>query len=161
MGRMGSSLYFEQLPTEAFRGQLSIPRDYTLRDYNKQLYLFSKPNYEQGLRKIFTNKALIYDPSAMQRMNVKQLNTWMQDFLKENDDLVRINIVFERPSSVSDFGLRVKGDDKFRLYTEVGIKDNSRIYVDRSRSGLVDFHDDFKVLKEFTVQYDIVNNREI
>lgn len=140
---------------------MSIPRDFTLRDYEKGLYLYSKPNYEQGLRKIFTNKALIYDPSAMQRMNVKQLNKWMQDFLKENDDLVRIHIVFERPPSVSDFGLRVKGDDLFRLYTEIGIKENKKIYVDRSKSGLVDFHADFKELRELGVEFDITNTREI
>lgn len=97
----------------------------------------------------------------MQRMNVKQLNKWMQDFLKENDDLVRIHIVFERPPSVSDFGLRVKGDDLFRLYTEIGIKENKKIYVDRSKSGLVDFHADFKELRELGVEFDITNTREI
>lgn len=70
-------------------------------------------------------------------------------------------ILFERPPSVSDFGLRVKGDDLFRLYTEIGIKENKKIYVDRSKSGLVDFHADFKELRELGVEFDITNTREI
>lgn len=43
---MSSSRYFSDLPTESFRGQLSVPRDLILRDYNRKLYVFSRPNYE-------------------------------------------------------------------------------------------------------------------
>lgn len=32
---MSSSRYFTKLPTTDFRGQLTIPRDFTLREYNK------------------------------------------------------------------------------------------------------------------------------
>lgn len=123
--------------------------------------MFQNPNYEQGIRQLFTDKALIYDPSAMKPMNVAQLNSWMKDFLDDNQDLVRMRIVFDRPPSVSDFGLRVKQNPSSHLYTEIGIKEGKRIYVDRTYSGLTDFHEEFAALKELEVDFNIMNTRVI
>lgn len=157
---MGSSLYMSEVPTQTWKGQLTFPRDYFLRSYNDRFYVGSKPNYDFGLRYLFSGDAYVYDYNYMQSKTIKELNDNIRTFLQTHDDLVRLWIVFNKPIGVKEFGLRVKSDYKSK-YTEIGFKGASTIYMNRTNSGDVGFHDKFGHLQGLNTDYKTVENRQV
>jgi sucrose-6-phosphate hydrolase SacC (GH32 family) len=86
-----------------------------------------------------------------------------------NENLLRIKLSFERPNvpiaGGQTFGVRVASNLK-NQYTEIGVtvgkeaspdeilqSSTDIVYVDRSISGVTDFHPDFANLKSLAVDY--------
>ena len=112
------------------------------------------------MKQLLTSKAFVYDAKYMAKKSIKQLNLEMRNFILANDDLFRIWIVFNKPTGDKNFGMKVKSDYK-NLYTEVGVDAGNTIYVNREKSGNVDFHDKFKKLVSEHTDFDIRNARQV
>ena len=175
---MGNHMYLAKLPTDNFKGQLTFPRDFFLRTYNGKLFLFQKPNFDQGIKKLLSDKAFIYNEELTRKLTIPELNDKISEFIdsldEENQDaLVRIQITFDRPTVVQQkanqtFGLRVKVDGKGKTFTEIGCvvtasdEQQNFVYVDRNNSGGEgDFDPDFGNLRNIPVEYFNVSQRKV
>ncbi len=116
-------------PTSPWRGAMSIPRQLTLRRINGLLKLCQRPVHEvNSLR------------TSTERLKPKQLNN-SDGLLSTAGNQVELTLAF-KPGTASEFGVRVlKGAG---CQTEIGydMKTNA-MFVDRTKSGNVDFHPAF------------------
>lgn len=60
-----------------------MPRDFYLKDYKHSLYVYSLPN--DDVRQLYTEKAFLYDRSAMRDMSIKELNMRLYRYIEEKE----------------------------------------------------------------------------
>ncbi|NEU27334.1 glycoside hydrolase family 32 protein [Paenibacillus polymyxa] len=130
MGWMSNWRYANQTPTERWRGAMSIPRELALETRKGTVALIQRPVRElDGLR---TPVLSLTEPSSEEVQNA--LSALQLDCYE---------LVAEF-ATAGDFGFKVRVSDEHEQETLVGYTSATQeVYVDRTRSGCSDFHEDF------------------
>lgn len=128
MGWMSNWMYANQTPTEGYRGAMTIARELTLEMRNGEVTLIQRParELEQARTPILT----------LQDVSIREANAQLNAL-----QLVHYEIEAKWVSEFSvQFALRSNASNQ----TVVGIDaSQGEVYVDRSRSGIVGFHEHF------------------
>jgi fructan beta-fructosidase len=131
---MDEGEYGGELPTKVWRGQLTLIRELTLRRYPEGLRVVQRPLPELA--------ALRYSPAEVMHFSLnKSQSTYV---VNNTDSQMEIVAQFSLTGSNTpkEFGLKVfvgEGQE-----TIIGYKVAEKLlYVDRTKSGVVDFDDDF------------------
>ncbi|CAH1191011.1 glycoside hydrolase family 32 protein [Paenibacillus sp. JJ-223] len=128
MGWMSNWMYANQTPTEGYRGAMTIARELTLEMRNGEVTLIQRParELEQARTPILT----------LQDVSIREANAQLNAL-----QLVNYEIEAKWASEFSvQFALRSNASNQ----TVVGIDaSQGEVYVDRSRSGIVGFHEHF------------------
>uniref|UniRef100_A0A8R1EGQ4 fructokinase n=1 Tax=Caenorhabditis japonica TaxID=281687 RepID=A0A8R1EGQ4_CAEJA len=121
-------MYANQTPTEAYRGAMTIARELTLEKRDGEVLLVQRPARELE----HARTPVLSLQNASIRQVSEQLNTLR---------LVNYEIYAEWASDQSvQFALRSGADNE----TLIGVDaSQNEVYVDRSRSGISDFHEHF------------------
>lgn len=128
MGWMSNWMYANQTPTEGYRGAMTIARELTLETIDGTVTLVQRParEMEQARKPILTLDNVSVQ-EAKKHLSTLQLVSYEVDAQWESEQSVR-------------FTLRSSSSHQ----TLVGVDaDQREVYVDRSRSGIVDFHEHF------------------
>ena len=128
IGWMSNWRYANLTPTERWRGAMSIPRELALETRNGKVVLIQRPVRElEGLR---TPVLSLKEPSLAEiqaAFSALQLDCY---------ELVA-EVATDR-----DFGFKVRVSDEQETLVGYASK-TQEVYVDRTRSGCSDFHEDF------------------
>ena len=142
---MNNWKYAQDLPTENWRGMMTIPREFSLKYNDDKIRLFSTPAYETN--KIINKKIEIENqkiPSSEKLCLVKnKINTPYE-----------LNIKLKN-NTATEFGIIFKNDLSECVILKYNY-DESCLLIDRSKSGLKDFNSDF-AKKENSAPLDISN----
>ncbi|WP_337033854.1 glycoside hydrolase family 32 protein [Paenibacillus illinoisensis] len=128
MGWMSNWMYANQTPTEGYRGAMTIARELTLETIEGKVTLVQRParEMEQARKPILTLHNVSVQ-EARKHLSKLQLVSYEVDAQWETEQSVQ-------------FTLRSSASHQ----TLVGVDANQgEVYVDRSRSGIVDFHEHF------------------
>lgn len=132
VGWMNNWEYGQEIPTSPWRSAQSIPREARLKTYGDGIHFVQSPVVElQRLRQshyTLSNKSVAAgsDPLSGQRVNGKTLE---------------IIATFE-PGTATEFGLKVRKGANEETVVGYDVK-AAELFVDRSRSGKVDFNPRF------------------
>jgi len=129
-GWMNNWAYADTIPTSPWRGQMSVPRTISLKTYPEGVRLVQQPVKElESLRK---------KNYHFENIEISEVS----DLLKEiQSNSLEIQIAFELQDA-EEFGIKVaqgKTEETVIGY-EVG---SQQIYIDRTKSGIVDFKNNF------------------
>lgn len=128
MGWMSNWMYANQTPTEDYRGAMTIARELTLETRDGEVMLVQYParELEQARKPVL----------SLQNVSIRQVSEQLNAL-----QLVNYEIDAEWPSASSvQFVLRSGADHE----TLVGLDAaQGEVYVDRSRSGIINFHEHF------------------
>ncbi|MGC5774571.1 glycoside hydrolase family 32 protein [Paenibacillus pabuli] len=128
MGWMSNWMYANQTPTEAYRGAMTIARELTLETRDGEVMLVQHPASELERAR----KPVL----SLQNVSIKQVSEQLNAL-----QLVNYEIDAEWPSATSvQFALRSGSDHETLVGVDVA---QGEVYVDRSRSGVGDFHEHF------------------
>ncbi|MCD7938161.1 MAG: GH32 C-terminal domain-containing protein [Tannerellaceae bacterium] len=134
---MSNWQYANQVPTKQYRSANSVPRELKLYRQQNESYLINEPVEElKQLRKSEkTHPAIVVDRSKPYHID---------SILEENEGAYELEIDF-RNSSAEVFGFTLFNEkgDHVDLYYNLPEK---RFYMDRTKSGLVDFSKDFPAI---------------
>jgi fructan beta-fructosidase len=132
IGWMNNWAYAAATPTEAFRGAMSVPRVHRLARVDGRLRLVQRP-----VPALEALRAGSCDYGSM------ELHGGDQEPLVDHPDGVRLEIrAGFTPGTANRFGIRLLGAEGEQ--TEVGYDaSDGSLYVDRTKSGQVDFHPEF------------------
>ena len=128
MGWMSNWMYANQTPTEGYRGAMTIARELTLETIDGKVTLVQRParEMEQARKPILTLHNVSVQ-EARKHLGTLQLVSYEVDAQWESEQSVQ-------------FTLRSSSSHQ----TLVGVDaDQREVYVDRSQSGIVDFHEHF------------------
>lgn len=131
IGWMSNWKYANKTPTEGWRGAMTIPRELTLELRNGETVLIQRPVLE--LEKIRT-PLLEVEGEA-----VNELNLLLKDQQLETYEIVA---EFELAQGIDSFGFKLRTSEQEETVAGYSVKD-SVVFVDRTRSGVVDFHEYF------------------
>lgn len=146
IGWMSNWKYAQVTPTESWRSAMTVPRVLSLMTRNGELKLIQQPVIE--LAKLRTES-----------------ETWSSIVIEEGDnplshlslDCCEIIAEFEL-GTAEEFGLKVRTSEN--RSTVVGYQvSNQELFIDRSSSGEISFHEDFK--GRHAVKLDALNGRVI
>ena len=128
---MNNWRYANDIPTPSWRGAMSLPREVELTQTSDGIRMVQRPVAElQQLRG---------EMQSWQEVTFSTNETFQPDI---SGSLFEVIATFEVSPDVDQFGLRIQsGEDE---YTAVGYSHKSRrLFVDRSKSGQLDFHGEF------------------
>jgi fructan beta-fructosidase len=130
MGWMNNWQYAQVVPTEAWRGALTLPRDLSLTKINNEFYLSSAPVKEFDNITSRTFKA--------ENISInKEID--LSEELKDMPGKFKLDISFE---SVEDFTIILANNEKQEL--RIGYnKANNEYFIDRTNAGKSDFETGF------------------
>lgn len=128
IGWMNNWKYANVIPTSNWRGAMTLPRELTLTAEMEGIRLLQKPIYElQTQRRSEGNWAAF-------ELNHSELTV-------THGDLLEIIVEFEFANDL-EFGLKLRASETEE--TIVGYSTHEQLlFIDRSRSGAIDFHSDF------------------
>ncbi|CAI6084494.1 Levanase [Paenibacillus sp. JJ-100] len=128
MGWMSNWMYANQTPTEGYRGVMTIARELSLETINGKITLVQRPARELELAR----RPIL----SLQNVTVKEARTHLTNLQLESYEV--------DAKWISEQSVHFKLRSSANHQTVVGI-DASRqeVYVDRERSGIVDFHEHF------------------
>lgn len=130
LGWMSNWLYGEAVPTEKWRSAMTIPRDLSLKTSGSEYYVASRPSKE--LEKIESNAVTVPDVGTLQSID---LSTKVKDLHIP----CRLDLSLKK---AADFSIIISNDQREEVV--IGFdQERSQYFMDRSRSGKVDFHKDF------------------
>ncbi|MEO2064844.1 MAG: glycoside hydrolase family 32 protein [Christiangramia sp.] len=129
MGWMSNWLYAQEVPTEKWRSSMTIPRDLILKKEDSVYQIYSEPFRE------FKNY----------RKQISVKNSGESNFVVSADtgDFLQNQFTFELPlkdKKKINFALTSKSGDTLQFGLDIPSK---QFFVDRSKSGMVDFKDNF------------------
>jgi sucrose-6-phosphate hydrolase SacC (GH32 family) len=129
-GWMNNWAYGGDVPTSPWRGQMSIPRSLSLKKYPEGIRIIQQPVKElETLRKKhhhFENVEISNVSNLLESIKGRALEIKMEVVLQD----------------AKEFGIRVAQGEK--QATEIGYHvKNQQLYIDRTRSGIVDFSPKF------------------
>ncbi|MBW5448214.1 glycoside hydrolase family 32 protein [Cohnella sp. CFH 77786] len=131
IGWMSNWKYANKTPTEGWRGAMTIPRELTLESRNGEAVLIQRPVLE--LERIRT-PLLVAEGEAVNELNLllkyQQLETY------------EIVAEFVLAQGIDSLGFKLRTSEQEETVAGYSVKD-SAVFVDRSRSGVVDFHEHF------------------
>lgn len=131
IGWMSNWKYANKTPTESWRGAMTIPRELTLESRNGEAALIQRPVME--LEKFRT--PLVETEGEV----VNELNLLLKDQQLETYEIVA---EFEPAEGIDSFGFKLRTSEQEETVAGYSVKD-SAVFVDRTRSGVVDFHENF------------------
>jgi fructan beta-fructosidase len=131
IGWMSNWKYANMTPTEAWRGAMTIPRELTLETRNGEAALIQRPVFE--LEK-FRTPLVEAEGEA-----VHELNLLLKDQQLEAYEIVA---EFELAQDLDSIGFKLRTSEQEETVAGYSVKD-SVVFVDRTRSGVVDFHEHF------------------
>ncbi|WP_373230363.1 glycoside hydrolase family 32 protein [Cohnella sp.] len=131
IGWMSNWKYANKTPTEGWRGAMTIPRELTLELRNGETVLIQRPVLE--LERIRT-PLLEVEGEA-----VNELNLLLKDQQLETYEIVA---EFELAQGIDSFGFNLRTSEQEETVAGYSVMD-SAVFVDRTRSGVVDFHEHF------------------
>jgi fructan beta-fructosidase len=130
LGWMSNWLYGTVVPTERWRSAMTLPRDLRLKQVGNDLFVASWPSKELS---VIASKPVTYQMLKVE--NRLDLRTKAAEVVAPRrydlslDSLTNVALVFSNDAGEA---------------LEVGYdKDSNQYYIDRSRSGKVDFHEAF------------------
>ncbi|MDO3408292.1 GH32 C-terminal domain-containing protein [Saccharibacillus sp. CPCC 101409] len=136
IGWMSNWHYANQTPTEGWRGAMTIVRELTLETHGAQTVLVQRPTRELEERR----RPLL----ELGRSSAEELNEALDKLAPRLPDGYEVTV--RVPEGVS-FGVRVKegaGAADVKSGTLIGVDAAANtLYVDRTRSGVSDFHELF------------------
>ncbi len=129
-GWMNNWAYAGDVPTSPWRGQMSIPRSLSLQKYSEGIRIVQQPVKElESLRKKhyhFENVVISGISDVLKDVKGRALEIKMEVLLQDAEE----------------FGIRVAEGQK--QFTTIGYHTkNQQLYIDRTRSGMVDFNPKF------------------
>ena len=130
IGWMNNWRYAEAIPTQGWRGALTLPRELRLVETATGFRLYQNPLSElTGLRGT---------AHRWKNQPVEEGSNLLKDF-RGNQFELQLEL---QPQSVAEVGIRALMDDMGAVDICYNAMEG-KIIVDRTSSGLVDFHDDF------------------
>jgi fructan beta-fructosidase len=133
LGWMSNWLYGTQVPTTNWRSAFTIPRELKLFSYKGSILVGSSPVAELGLLKEKT--------VSFTNLNLKKT----RDFTGLTGKVSGQYLIKLETASVRDFKLTFANAKKEKLIIGYDKKAN-QYYIDRTRSGIVDFNKDFAAI---------------
>lgn len=143
IGWMSNWKYANKTPTDGWRGAMTIPRELTLESRNGEAVLIQRPVLE--LEKIRT--PLI----ELEGGTVNELNLLLKDQQLETYEIVA---EFELAQDIDSFGFKLRTSELEETVAGYSVKD-SVIFVNRTRSGVVDFHKNFAGIHQAVLPSDL------
>ncbi|MDI4643520.1 PfkB family carbohydrate kinase [Cohnella hashimotonis] len=132
IGWMSNWKYANATPTSGWRGAMTLPRVLSIKKTEQGIRLCQRPIDEAQDIRIGKRSW-----TAIQLEN----DTWSHPEL--TGDAFELEMVFE-DAHAKEFGVRVRQSE--REVTTVGYSaDDAQLFIDRTKSGESDFHDDFAV----------------
>lgn len=141
---MNNWQYATKIPTEGWRGIFAIPRELKLRKVKDEVRLFQEPISEL--------ESLRISETELRNLNLHETASVCLYRGKDNDELNVFEVIgeFEIQDAV-EFGFNIYKRDKQK--TVIGYKVNDKkVFVDRRKSGRVDFSEKFPVLQEGSLE---------
>ncbi|WP_445486771.1 glycoside hydrolase family 32 protein [Niallia sp. 03133] len=135
IGWMNNWRYANQLPTEKWRGVMTLPRELDLVSTDDGIRLFQKP-----VKEIYTIKE---QQSYLKENTLLSSNTLAIDL---SHSLVELNVEFEKISA-GQFGIELVYNDEEKTIINYDVL-RSILAVDRTKSGEIDFSDSFSAIQE-------------
>ncbi|WP_199615848.1 glycoside hydrolase family 32 protein [Paenibacillus alkalitolerans] len=130
IGWMSNWKYANQTPTEGWRSAMTLPRELSLESRNGEITLIQRPVRELEKQRVpvFSIKEISME-EARARLSELRLNSY--------------EIVAELETGTAEaFGFKVRASADQE--TVIGyLSQSSELFVDRTRSGQTDFHEDF------------------
>ncbi|WP_424767350.1 glycoside hydrolase family 32 protein [Paenibacillus sp. sgz302251] len=142
IGWMSNWKYANVTPTEGWRSAMTIPRELTLESRNGDIALIQRPVRELDAFKVLLIEV---DGNAL-----SELHSLCKDLQLETYEIVA---EFELKKDVESFGFKIRTSEQEETVVGYSVKDGA-IFVDRSRSGVIDFHEDFSGRHQATLQPD-------
>lgn len=131
LGWMTNWTYAQQVPTEKWRSAMTLPRELKLLEVNDDVFLRSTPVKE--LKKLETSSANI--TGAIQTRYPFVVDIHQNPIFKLNIDFNKLSGITLVLENGTDDKLEIGYDEKTNAY-----------YIDRSKSGIVDFNPEFPKL---------------
>ncbi len=125
IGWMSNWLYSQEVPTEVWRSSMTIPRSLELIENNGKYKLLSKPIQELGKLRKSSNQVSSSKINLISDMLEIDLETNSSDFQLVFSNKINEQVVLK--------------------------KINDQITFDRSKSGIIDFNDDFSKIQNTTL----------
>ncbi len=131
LGWMNNWRYAAKIPTSPWRGSMTVPRTLSLKRVREGVRLMQEPVRElQSLRtKHFRAQGTPADANEILGNR------------ETAGETLEILVSFE-PSTAAEFGLKLRKGPSHETVVGYDAK-RQELFVDRSRSGVVDFHEDF------------------
>ena len=132
IGWMSNWQYAGSVPTEPWRGAMSLVRQVTLETIDGEVRVVQEP--------VNTVRSLRHGPAyQLQNTRIGQGVTDLPD--RADGSVLEIQAEFEL-GTADEFGLIVRGGDDERTLVGYDV-DDEEVFVDRTQSGIVDFSADF------------------
>jgi fructan beta-fructosidase len=131
VGWMSNWKYANMTPTQSWRGAMTIPRELTLESRNGEAALIQRPVLELER---FRTLLIEVEGEA-----VNELNLLLKD---QQLETYEIAAEFELAQGIDSIGFKLRTSEQEETVAGYSVKD-SAVFVDRTRSGVVDFHEHF------------------
>ncbi|GKU82134.1 glycoside hydrolase family 32 protein [Niallia sp. NCCP-28] len=148
IGWMSNWQYAKQVPTDPFRGAMSIPRKLTLRKEEGELKLIQLPIDFASIvaSEAITMESFTLQPDKPEKIEINNLQMLFQGKVKGN--------------TASAFTWTIRGENEYLQIIFDGV--NKEVRIDRTQSGLTTFSEQFpsvskmplKELEEFSIFID-------
>lgn len=142
IGWMSNWKYAHVTPTEGWRGAMTIPRELALESYNGETVLIQRPVKELAVIRTPLLQAEGDSPAELQSVcRSVELETY--ELVAE----------FRITGGADSFGFKIRASDQEETAVGYSVRDGM-VFIDRTRSGAVDFHDDFPGIHQAALQPD-------
>ncbi|CAH1217580.1 Levanase [Paenibacillus allorhizoplanae] len=128
IGWMNNWKYANIIPTANWRGAMTLPRELTLATESEGVRLHQKP-----IRELEAKRRNKINRAAFELSN--------SEITLTDGDLFEIIVEFEIGDAL-DFGLKLRYSETEETVVSYGVQEQL-LYMDRSRSGVTDFHEHF------------------
>ncbi len=142
IGWMNNIAYMNKIPTDPWRGMMSLPRELALKKDNGKIKLIQKP-----IRELINLRENIYHDNDL------RVSEEMNIYIEEESYEINTVIEFEKVDEFSFFLLQNNNQQTKITYN---VRD-SKIIVDRSSSGNTDFSENFIDCQE--IEWFVKNKR--
>ncbi|MBW5447589.1 glycoside hydrolase family 32 protein [Cohnella sp. CFH 77786] len=143
VGWMNNWKYADATPTESWRGAMTIPRELALETRNREVALIQRPVKEWEAQ-----RALLFEAEGK---SVGELNAQFKEHPLETYE---IEAEFELAEGIEALGFKLRTSASEETVVGCSVKDQA-VFVDRTRSGAVDFHELFPGRHQASLQPDL------
>lgn len=131
IGWMSNWKYAGETPTKGWRGAMTIPRELTLESRNGEIVLIQRPVKElDGIRIPLIESGGNSFAELKSICSAIELETY--EILAE----------FKLTETIDSLGFKIRASEKEKTLVGYSVKDET-VFIDRTSSGAVDFHDGF------------------
>jgi fructan beta-fructosidase len=140
VGWVNNWRYANSIPTDPWRGMMSVPRELSLRKINDHFELIQKPvvSFYEFLEK--------FEKTSIQMHDIVPNDRLLQD-ISAGSFLLRIEF---QNQDAHEFGVDVLKDQQYKTRIGYNVADQV-LFIDRRESGKVDFHEAFASIESAPV----------